>query len=73
MSSELIQSDSYMLFYFEDTMKSYKFEILDNSIQECVSDNKHLLKLSKDLFWDTRIIPHLSIIARTRAGKSFFW
>ena len=72
VSSELIQSDSYMLFYFEDTMKSYKFEILDNSIQECVSDNKHLLKLSKDLFWDTRIIPHLSIIARTRAGKSFF-
>ena len=40
------------------------------SLQPFVNDDKHAIKLSKDLIWHSDIVPHLSVIARTRAGKS---
>ena len=72
VSSELISGDSYIIFYFEDTLTSKRLYIKDNMnfLKEFVSDDKHALKLSKNLTWHADITAHLSIIARTRAGKS---
>ena len=39
-------------------------------MKEFINDNKHAIRLSNDLVWYSDIVPHLSIIARTRAGKS---
>lgn len=72
VNSELTAGDSYILFYFEDTLTSQRLHVKDNaeSLKEFISDNKHAIRLSKDLIWYSDITAHLSIIARTRAGKS---
>lgn len=72
VSSELTAGDSYILFYFEDTLTSQRLHVKDNtkSLKEFISGNKHAIRLSNDLIWYVDITPHISIIARTRAGKS---
>ncbi|HEK9997392.1 TPA: cell division protein FtsK [Streptococcus equi subsp. zooepidemicus] len=71
VSSELTTGDSYILFYFEDTLTTQRFFIKNNSaLNEIIHENKHAIQLSKNLVWYSDIIPHMSIIARTRAGKS---
>lgn len=72
ISSELTAGDSFIIFYFEDTLTSQRLIVKDNaySLQSFVNDDKHAIKLSKDLIWHSDIVPHLSVIARTRAGKS---
>ncbi|WFB91075.1 cell division protein FtsK [Streptococcus parasuis] len=72
VNSELVAGDSYIFFYFEDTLTSQRLHVKDNkaSLKEFVSDNKHAIRLSKNLVWMADITPMLSIIARTRAGKS---
>ena len=61
-----------MLFHFEDTQTSSRLYVKDsyNSLKEFVNDDVHTIRLSKDLIWHTDETPHLSIIARTRSGKS---
>lgn len=73
-SSCLSNADVYMIFNFEDMQTSYRLNIKDdyNSLKEFVHPNKHHIKLSNDLIWKTDDTPHLSIIARTRSGKSVF-
>ena len=71
VSSELTVDDSYIVFYFEDSLTSQRLYIeSDNSLDKLVHENHHALRLSKDLTWHSDIVPHLSVIARTRAGKS---
>lgn len=72
VNSELTAGDSYILFYFEDTLTSQRLHVKDNtkSLKEFISGNKHAIRLSNDLIWYADITPHISIIARTRAGKS---
>lgn len=71
VNSELSAGDSYILFYFEDSLTSQRLYIeSDNSLDKLVHENHHALRLSKDLTWHSDIVPHLSVIARTRAGKS---
>lgn len=72
VSSELTASDSFIIFYFEDTLTSQRLYAKDDtdSLQEFVSEDKHAIRLSQNLIWNSDIAPHLSIIARTRAGKS---
>ena len=72
ITSELRAGDSFIIFYFEDTLTSQRLIVEDNaySLQPFVNDDKHAIKLSKDLIWHSDIVPHLSVIARTRAGKS---
>lgn len=72
VNSELTAGDSYILFYFEDMLTSQRLHVKDNteSLKEFISGNKHAIRLSKDLVWHSDIVPHMSIIARTRAGKS---
>lgn len=72
VSSELTAGDTYMLFHFEDAKTSNRLHI-DSSNSEfslLISKDTHLIRLAKDLVWDTSITPHISIIARTRAGKT---
>ncbi|HFI0790220.1 TPA: cell division protein FtsK [Streptococcus suis] len=72
VNSELTAGDSFIIFYFEDTLTSQRLHIKDesDSLKEFISDNKHAIRLSSDLIWNSDITAHLSIIARTRAGKS---
>ncbi|MFT8673098.1 MAG: cell division protein FtsK [Leuconostoc mesenteroides] len=72
VSSELTSNDSYMLFNFEDTLTSFKILVdkSDSELKSFTSQNAHVIKLSNDLFWHSDITPHMSLIARTRAGKS---
>lgn len=72
INSELTAGDSFILFYFEDTLTSKRLLVKDNldSLQLFLSDDSHTIQLSKDLMWHSDITPMLSIIARTRAGKS---
>ena len=74
VSSELSTGDSYIIFYFEDTMTSQRLYVKDNSesLKVFISDNRHAIRLSKNLIWHSDITAHLSLIARTRAGKSVF-
>ena len=71
VSSELTLDDSFILFYFEDSITSERL-IIENTgdIKENVSESEHHIRLSKNLVWQCNITAHLSIIARTRAGKS---
>jgi hypothetical protein len=72
ISSELTSNDSYMLFHFEDTLTSYQLIIneKEDKLSGYVSKDPHAILLSKDLVWHAEMTPHLSVIARTRAGKS---
>lgn len=72
VNSELTTEDSFIIFYIEDTLTSQRILIQDDkdSLQPFVNDNRHAIQLSKDLVWHSDIVPHMSIIARTRAGKS---
>ena len=72
VSSELTAGESFIIFYFEDTLTSQRLYVKDdsNSLKDFMSTDKHSIKLSKQLIWDSEIVPHMSIIARTRAGKS---
>mgnify|MGYP000882517303 CR=1 FL=1 len=71
LNSELTAGDSFILFYFEDTLTSQRLLIKSKeSLHEMIHENKHSIRLSKDLVWYSDITPMMSIIARTRAGKS---
>lgn len=72
VNSELTTGDSFILFHFEDTLTSQRLHIKEqvDSLQEFISNDCHAIQLSKNLIWHSDITPHLSIIARTRAGKS---
>nr|WP_053093123.1 hypothetical protein [Streptococcus constellatus] len=74
VSSELTEGDSFILFYFEDTLTSQRLIAKDDtdSLKEFISEDKHAIRLAKNLIWHSDISPHFSIIARTRAGKSVF-
>lgn len=71
VSSELTLDDSFILFYFEDSITSERL-IIENTgdIKENISKSEHHIRLAKNLVWQCNITAHLSIIARTRAGKS---
>lgn len=72
-SSELVRGDTYVLYRFEDCQTSMRLIVKDSDeIADFVSPNKHELRLAKDLIWHCNKVPHLAIIARTRAGKSVF-
>lgn len=70
VSSSLTSGDTYVLFHFEDMQTSNRFHVSSDSLECFVSDNPHEIKLSKDLIWRADEVPHLSLIARTRSGKS---
>ena len=71
VNSELTTGDTYILFYFEDILTSQRLRIeSEDKLNQLISKNRQVIRLSKDLEWYTDITPMISIIARTRAGKS---
>lgn len=72
INSELTAGDSYIIFFIEDTLTSQRLLVTDdmNALEPFINNNKHAIRLSNDLTWHADITPHISIIARTRAGKS---
>lgn len=71
LSSELSIGDSFIIFYFEDVLTSQRLSIKGKeSFNSMICNNKHSIGLSEDLIWHSDITPMMSIIARTRAGKS---
>lgn len=74
VSSELTAGDTYIIFHFEDILTSQRLYVKDDkdSLKPFVSKDPHAIRLSKDLVWHADITNSLSIIARTRAGKSVF-
>ena len=72
VSSSLVLSDSYMRFYFEDAEISKRLIVsdLNDGISKFISKDVHSIRLAEDLVWHSDVVPHLSVIARTRAGKS---
>lgn len=71
VNSELTAEDSYILFYFEDTLTSQRLRIeSEDKLNQLINENRQVIRLSKDLEWHADITPMMSIIARTRAGKS---
>lgn len=73
VSSDLSVNDTYMKFYFEDTETSYRIYIEQNQIDtNLIESDSNAIRLAHDLVWHADETPHLSIIARTRAGKSVF-
>ena len=74
VSSELTINESFIIFYFEDTLTSQRLIVKDkiDSLHLFINKDKHAIQLAKNLIWHTDITPMMSIIARTRAGKSVF-
>ena len=71
VNSELTAGDSFIIFYFEDTLTTQRYFIKNrSSLNELIHENAHTINLSKDLVWRSDITPMMSIIARTRSGKS---
>lgn len=73
ISSELSRGDAWVLYNFEDTLTSMRLVLENaNDVTNFVSENSHDIRLARDLVWHANQVPHMSIIARTRAGKSVF-
>lgn len=72
ISCSLSKDGNFYIYYFEDTKTSQRFVVRNGVVTPFISANKDDVALSKDLTWHTRLTPHLSVIARTRGGKSMF-
>ncbi|MGZ0157594.1 cell division protein FtsK (plasmid) [Lactobacillus johnsonii] len=59
-------------FYLENVEQSYRFVVKSGNISPFLSKNKHEIKLAKNLIWNTIETPMLSIVGRTRSGKTVF-
>lgn len=59
-------------FVLEDVNTSQRFIIENNDISKFVSNDAHEIKLAKNLTWNVVKTPMLSVIGRTRSGKTIF-
>lgn len=59
-------------FCLEDVNKSYRFVVKNSDIMPFLSKNSNQIRLAKNLVWDTIETPMLSVVGRTRSGKTVF-
>lgn len=59
-------------FCLENVDKSYRFVVKDLNILPFLSKNSNEIKLAKNLVWNTIETPMLSVVGRTRSGKTVF-
>ncbi|MFD3287185.1 cell division protein FtsK [Lactobacillus johnsonii] len=71
-SQELSEDGNFYIYYFEDTTTSHRLTVKNKNVEPFVSENKHILCLAKNLSWDASSTAHMSVIGRTRSGKSVF-
>ena len=71
VSSELIQDDSFIKFYFEDVNVSHRLTLKLSDIEKYKSDDRHAIQLMDNLTLHFGSdVHHMVIIGRTRSGKS---
>ena len=59
-------------FCLEDVDQSYRFVVKNLDILPFLSKDSTKIRLAKNLIWDTVETPMLSVIGRTRSGKTVF-
>lgn len=72
VSSSLVQGGDFVRFEFEDTQTSHKFIVKNRDLKPFMSDDVHSIRLADDLVWNSKKVPHGSVIGRTNSGKSTF-
>lgn len=61
-----------MIFHFEDVLTTKRFTINTyDDLKNCISNNPNIIRFYTDLELDFSKTLHMSIIARTRAGKCY--
>lgn len=60
------------IFCIEDVNISHRFVVRNGVIDKFVSDDPYKIRLSDNLTWNTILSPMLSVVGRTRSGKSMF-
>ena len=59
-------------FCLENVEQSYRFVIKNGDVSPFLSENRHEIRLAKNLIWNTVETPMLSVLGRTRSGKTVF-
>lgn len=72
VSSAVSTDGTNFEFCLENVDKSYRFVVKDLDILPFLSKNPNEIRLAKNLVWDTVKTPMLSVIGRTRSGKTVF-
>lgn len=72
ISCDFSSDGNFYIYHFEDIKTSQRFIVKNGNVQPFISNNSDDVKLAKNLVWHTRLTAHLSVIARTRGGKSTF-
>lgn len=72
VSSSIVSGGDFVRFDFEDTKTSHRFIIKNNDLKLFLDNDVHSLRLSDDLIWNARKVPHASVIGRTGSGKTIF-
>lgn len=71
VSSELIQDDSFIKFYFEDVNVSHRLTLKLSEIEKYKLDDKHAIQLMDNLTLHFGSdVHHMAMTARTRSGKT---
>lgn len=71
-SQELSEDGNFYIYYFEDAKTSHRLTVRNKNVKPFISENKHILRLAENLSWDASSTAHMSVIGRTRSGKSVF-
>lgn len=71
-SQELSEDGNFYIYYFEDATTSHRLTVRNNDVKPFISKNRHVLQLADNLIWDASSTAHMSVIGRTRSGKSVF-
>lgn len=71
-SQYLTKDGNYMVFTFEDLSSSHRLVVSEPTVKGFVSDNPYDFALADNLVWHSKETPHMTIVARTRSGKSVF-
>lgn len=72
VASYLVTGGKFIQFEFEDTTTSHKFIVHNHDFSPFISKDVHSIRLSDDLVWNARKVPHFSIIGRSGSAKSSF-
>lgn len=71
-SSEVSLDGTNFEFVLEDVNASQRFVVKNDDVSRFVSDNVREIRLAKNLTWNVVKTPMLSVIGRTRSGKTIF-
>lgn len=68
--SDMVKGGAFVRFGFEDAETSHRFIVKNNDLRPFISRDVHSLRLANDLVWNSRKVPHASIVGHTGSGKT---